>query len=176
MTVHVSSYDEGAAAESFGIVATYEKKRPWQEKWNEVEATYQALREVYSGRVPSGGAEEWKAIAESFFRACHELPDAIVGDSGVSATTKGNVRRAADRRAALRLVADIDNTRKHGGRNPNKCHAHVGEISWGDHVTPTMTILRECPNRPVERFDVLASATAAIDEWRHIFSRHGLVP
>jgi hypothetical protein len=35
-----------------------------------------------------------------------------------------------------------------------------------------MTILRECPNSPVERFDVLA---AALGEWRRVFSQHGLV-
>lgn len=175
MTGHVSVEDQAAAAEAADVTAIYEKQLPWQEKWKEVEAAYHTITDVYGSRVP-GGAEEWKRIALSFFRACHELPEAIAGDSSVSATTADNVSTAATGAAALRLVADVDNTRKHGGRDPNKCHARVGEISWGDHVTPTMTILRECPNRPVERFDVLASATAAMDEWRAIFSRHGLVP
>jgi hypothetical protein len=105
----------------------------------------------------------------SFFQTCHELPEAILSDSGVSAVIKGSVRRVAVRSTTLKLVADVDNTRKHGGRDPGKCHAHIGEISWGDHVTLTMTILRECPNSPVERFDVLASATAAMGRWRDIF-------
>lgn len=174
-TVHVSFHDEATATESFGITAIYEKQRPWQEKWKEVEAAYQALSEVYSGRIPAA-AEQWKSIALSFFRGCHELPDAIDGDGNVPEPTQRRVRRATDRRDALRLVADMDNTRKHGGRDPDKCHAHVGEISWSDHDTPTMTILRECPNSRTERIDVLAAATAAMGAWRAILSRHGLVP
>lgn len=175
LTVHVSLHDEVAVTEAFRITAAYEKERPWQEKWKEAEAAYQAVTEVYGGRALGGGAEEWKSIALSFFRTCHELPEAIVTDSGVPASIKRYVRKAADRNA-LRLVADVDNTRKHVGRDPGKCHAHIGEISWGDHTTPTMTILRECPNKPVERFDVLGSATAVMDRWRDIFSRRGLVP
>ena len=176
LTVHVSFHDEVAVTESFGITAAYGKQRPWSEKWKEVEAAYKALTEVYSGRAPrGGGAEEWRSAALSFFRTCHELPEAILSDSGVSAVIKRSVRRTADRSAALRLVADVDNTRKHGGRDPSKCYAHIGEVSWGDHATPTMTILRQCPNSPVERFDVLASATAAMDRWRGIFSRRRLV-
>ncbi len=175
-TVHASSFDEvGAAEDSLGITAVYEKQRPWQEKWQEAEAAYHALTEVYSGSVP-GGAEEWKSIALSFFRTCHELPDAIATDSTVPALATRRIQRAAERRSVLRLLADVDNTRKHGGRDPDKCHAHVGEISWGAHDTPTMTILRECPNSTVERFDVRDSATAAMDAWRAILSRHGLIP
>lgn len=176
LTVHVSSHDEVAVTESFGITAAYGKQRPWPEKWKEVETAYHALTEVYRGHAPEGGAEGWKSAALSFFRTCHELPEAILSDSGVSVVIKRSVRRAADHSAALRLVADVNNTRKHGGRDPSKCHAHIGEVSWGDHVTPTMTILRECPTNPVERFDVLASATAAMDRWRDIFSHGGLVP
>lgn len=116
-----------------------------------------------------------KTIALSFFRACHELPEAIDSDSHVPSVIKRKARRRADR-GVLRLVADVDNTRKHAGRDPNKCHARVGEISWTNDAPPTMTILRECPNRPVERFGVLVSATEALDAWRSFFARNGLVP
>lgn len=175
-TVHVSFHEEVAVAtESFGITAVYEKHRPWQEKWHEVEAAYDALTEVYGGSVPDG-PEKWKAIALSFFRACHELSDAIAGDTSLSPATTRNVRTAAHGDDALTLIADVDNTRKHGGRDPGKCHAHVGEISWGDHGTPTMTVLRECPSSSVERVDVGDAATAAMAAWRAILSRHGLTP
>ena len=174
-TVHVSVHDVGVSDASIGLKAMYDKHRPWAEKWNEVEAAYQTLNEVYdSGRL--GGPEEWRSLALAFFRACHEMPEAIAADPQVSDATKREIRRAAERRASLRLVADVDNTRKHGGRDPSKCYAHVSEIAWGDRTTPTMTIVRECPNRPIERVDVLASATKAMEEWRRIFSRHGLAP
>jgi hypothetical protein len=39
-----------------------------------------------------------------------------------------------------------------------------------------MTILRECPDRAIERFDVRDSATAAVEAWRAILSRDGLTP
>jgi hypothetical protein len=175
-TVHVVSFDDvGVADDVLGITAIYEKQRPWQEKWQEVEAAYQAVINVYSGNAP-GDAETWNAIALSFFQACHELPDAIASDSTVPTLATRRIQRAAERRRVLRLVADVDNTRKHGGRDPDKCHAHIGEISWGGHDTPTMRIVRECPDTPVERSDVLDSATAAMDAWRAILSRHGLTP
>jgi hypothetical protein len=173
-TVHVSFHEVVGVTESFGITALYEKQRPWQEKWQEVGVAYDALFEVYSGSVP-GDPKQWKAIALTFFRACHELPDAIASDD-IPALVIRRIRRAAQRRAVLRLVADVDNTRKHGGRDPDKCHARVGEISWGDHDTPTMAILLECPNSPLERIDVRDTATAAMDAWRAIISRHGLIP
>lgn len=144
-TVHVSLHDEVAVAtEAFRITAAYEKARPWQEKWKEVESAHQAVTEVYGGRAP-GGAEEWKSITLSFFRTCHELPEAIMADSSVPLSIRRNVRRVAERNDVLRLVADVDNTRKHGGRDPGKCHAHIGELTWGDDTNPTVTILRECP-------------------------------
>lgn len=175
-TVHVSFHDEGAVSdEEFGITALIEKQRPWQEKWHEVEAAYHAVTEVYSGRA-SGHHEEWKATALSFFRACHELPDAIAGDRSVSSATADNIRGAVRGDAALTLVADVDNTRKHGGRDPKKCHAHIGEMSWGTRETPALTILRECPGSTVERFDVRDAAMAAMDAWRAILSRSGLAP
>jgi hypothetical protein len=173
-TVHVSSHEVIGVTESFGITALYEKQRPWREKRQEVEAAHHALTEVYRGSVP-GGAEEWKGIALSFFRACHELPETIAGDSTVPTQTTPRIGRAAQRRAVLKLVADVDNTRKQGGRDPDKCHAHIGEISWGDDDTPTITILRECPDSRVERFDVRDKATAAMGAWREILSRNGLV-
>jgi hypothetical protein len=175
-TVHVSFHDEaGVADESFGIRALIDKQRPWQEKWHEVEVAYHAVTEVYSGSA-SGHAEEWKATALSFFRACHELPDAIAGDPSASSATADNIRTAARGDAALTLVADVDNTCKHGGRDPNKCHAHIGEMSWGSRETPTLTIVREYPDSPVERFDVRDAATAAVQAWRAILSRNGLAP
>jgi hypothetical protein len=174
-TVHVSFHDEVSVTESFGITALYEKQRPWQEKWQEVEAAYDALIEVYRGNAPPD-PEKWKGIALSFFRACHELPDAIECDSSVPTPATRRIRRTSQRRAVLKLVADVDNTRKHDGRDPDKCHAHVGDISWGNHDTPTMAILRECPNSPVERVDVHDAATAAMDAWRAILARHGLIP
>ncbi len=174
--VHVSSHDRaGVADESVGITALYEKQRPWQKRWQEVQAAYHAVTGVYSGNV-SGGADEWKDIALSFFRLCHELSEAITSDSTVRTPTKRAIRTVAGRRNVLRLVADVDNTRKHGGRDPDKCHAHIGEISWGSHDTPTMTVLRECPDSGVERFDVRDSATAAMDAWRAILSLNGLTP
>jgi hypothetical protein len=176
MTVHVSSSDEVAAAEdALHVTALIEKQRPWQEKWQEVEAAYDALTEVYGGNVPDG-PEAWTVRALSFFRACHELPEAIAGDSTVPTSTTRGIRKSAQGRAVLKLVADVDNTRKHGGRLPAKCHARVGEISWGDHDPTTMTILRECPDRPVERVDVRDAATTAMDAWQAILSRHGLTP
>ena len=175
LRVHVSVRDEVSVTEAYRITAAYEKDRPWQEKWNEAEAGYQALAEVYGGRAPGSGAGEWRSLALSFFQSCHELPEAIVADSDISEPTKRYVRRIAERNV-LSLVADVDNTRKHVGRDPDKCHARIGEISWGDDTTPTMTILRQCPNQPEERLDVLASATAVMDRWRDIFSRRGLTP
>jgi hypothetical protein len=144
----VSFQEVVGVTESFAVTALYEKQRPWQEKWQEVGAAWDAVSEVYSGSVP-GGAEQWKAIALTFFRACHELPEAITSDGTVPTLVTRRIQRAAQCRAALRLVADVDNTRKHGGRDPDKCHARVGEISWGDHDTPTMAIIRECPIRTV---------------------------
>jgi hypothetical protein len=127
----VSFHDRaGVADDSFGIRALYEKQRPWQETWQEVPAAYHAVTEEYSRSV-SGGADDWKGIALSFFRLCHELPEAITGDSTVQTSTKRTIRRAAGHRNVLKLVADVDNTRKHGGRDPDKCHAHIGEGSWG---------------------------------------------
>lgn len=175
-TVHVPlQTDVAVATESFGITALYEKHRPWQEKWHEVETAYDSLTEVYGDTVP-GGPEAWKASALSFFRACHELPEAIAADPSVPSAISANVRAAAHGDVGLQLVADMDNTRKHGGRDPNKCHARIGEISWSDRDTPTMAILRECPNRPPERIDVRDAATAATDAWRAMLSRHGLTP
>jgi hypothetical protein len=171
----VSLHDEAAAVGSVGITALIEKERPWQEKWHEVEAVYHDLAEVYRGGA-APHPQEWRRIALSFFQACHELPEAIAGDSAVPTPTSRRIRRSAERPDVLKLVADVDNTRKHGGRDPDKCHARVGEISWGDHGTPTMRILRECPNSPVERVDVRDAATEAMDVWRAILSRHGLTP
>jgi hypothetical protein len=90
-------------------------------KWQEVQVAYQAVNEVYIGNVTCG-ADEWKGIALSFFRLCHELPEAITSDSTVQTPTKRTIRRVAGRRNVLKLVADVDNTRKHGGRDPDKCH------------------------------------------------------
>ena len=99
-TVHASSFDEvGAAEDSLGITAVYEKQRPWQEKWQEAEAAYHALTEVYRGSVP-GGAEEWKSIALSFFRTCHELPDAIADRQRKCRHSRPTqIQRAAERRS-----------------------------------------------------------------------------
>jgi hypothetical protein len=176
-TVHVSLQGEVAvAAESLDITALFEKQRPWQEKWHEVEAAYDALTEVYGGNVPDG-PDAWRVKALSFFRACHELPEAIASDDAVPTPTTRRIGRSAQRRAVLKLIADVANTRKHGGRHPDKCHARIGEISWGDHHdTPAMTILRECPNSPVERVGVRDAAAAAMAAWRAILSRHGLTP
>jgi hypothetical protein len=165
----------GVSDESFGVTAMLDKHRPWIAKWNEVEAAYLAVNEVYHGGR-DGGPEAWELVGLSFFRACHELPEAIAADPQVPDAIKPKVQRAAGRRATLRLVADVDNTRKHGGRDPDKCHARIREIAWGSDTKPTMTIVRECPNKPVERSDVLDSATKAIEEWRRIFSQHGLAP
>jgi hypothetical protein len=127
---------------------------------------HQTVTDIYNGTRSDRDVEGWKAIALSFFRACHELAEAIDSDGSIPSVIKRNARRLAGRRAILRLVADVDNTRKHGGRDPGKCHARLGEISWAHDAPPTMTILRDCPHRSVERFDVLASATEAISEWR----------
>ena len=173
-TVHVSPHDVAAVSdELLGLTAMLDKRRPWTAKWNEVEAAYQAVNEVYHGGR-DGGSAEWELLALSFFLACHELPEAIAADPQVPDAIKHKVRRAAGGQATLKLVADVDNTRKHSGRDPDKCHAHIGEIAWGTHAFPTMTIVRECPNKPVERVDVLAAATKALEDWRRIFSQHEL--
>jgi hypothetical protein len=174
-TVHVSLHDEAAVVGSVGITALIEKERPWQEKWREVETVYHDLDEVYRGGA-APDPQGWRRIALSFFQACHELPEAIASDSAIPTPTTRKISRSAQRSAVLKLVADVDNTRKHGGRDPDKCHARVGEISWGDHDTPTMAVLRECPNRPLERVDVRDAATEAMSAWRAILSRHGLTP
>jgi hypothetical protein len=176
-TVHVLLEDAGVAVDgSLGITALLDKQRRWQEKWREIEAAYQAVTDAYNGTRPGRDVEDWKTIALSFFRACHELPEDIDSDAHVPSATRRKARRFVDRRAVLRLVGDVDNTRKHGGRDPNKCHGRVGEISWANDAPPTMTILRECPNRPVERFDVEVSANSALDAWWSFFARNGLVP
>jgi hypothetical protein len=82
-TVQVSSFDDVVGVtESLGITALNEKQRPWQEKWQEVGAAYEALSEVHSDSAP-GGSEQWKAIALTFFRACHELRDAVASDDTI---------------------------------------------------------------------------------------------
>jgi hypothetical protein len=68
----------------------------------------------------------------SLFQSCHELPEAIAADSDVPESSKRYVRRVAERNV-LRLVADVDNTRKHAGRDPGKCHARIGEIMGRRH-------------------------------------------
>jgi hypothetical protein len=109
--VHLSVHDKVGVTESVGITAEYGKQRPWSEKWREVETAYQALTEVYDGHMRGDGPEEWKRLALSFFRSCHELPEAIQADTGVSAVIKPRVRRARTA-TLLKLVADVDNTRK----------------------------------------------------------------
>jgi hypothetical protein len=176
MTVHVRFEDSGVAVDDSRISALLDKNRPWQEKWREIEAAYSAVIGTYNGTRPGSDVKECEVIALSFFRACHELPDAINGDAHVALATQRKARRIADRRPVLRLVADVDNTRKHGGRDPDKCHAHVGEISWASDGARTMTILHECPRQLVERVDVRVTATAAVDAWRTFFALNDLVP
>jgi hypothetical protein len=160
-----------------GVTALRGKQRPWQEKWRETEQAHKAVTDVVYSGAPSGHRiEERTTIALVFFRVCHELPEAIEGDGSVPITIKHRARRLAVRRAVLILVDDLDNTRKHGRRDPGKCHARVGEISWTNGTPPKMTILRECPNRAVQLFDLLTAATDATSAWRSFFTRNGIAP
>jgi hypothetical protein len=170
-TIHITVHDEIRVTSSLSLSAEFSKSHPWFEKWAEVQKNYDLLDAIYSGAALRT-IDELKQVALNFFAACHELMETIAADHQLPEDERQRVGRKVRGWQALKLVADINNTRKHGGRDPNKCHAHIGAASWGSHQNPSLTVVRQCPRASEERIDALQVAKNAMDAWRKIISEH----
>jgi hypothetical protein len=114
--VHLSVHDNATVTDSVSVTAQYAKQRPWQEKWEEAQQQRTALFErIYAGEQPAADVSEWRSAAYAAFQACHELLDAVLADPGVARDAADHVRQGFRSDRWLKLVGDVNNTRKHGG-------------------------------------------------------------
>jgi hypothetical protein len=157
------------------MTARYAPDRPWAEKWHETEAAYQVIVDMYARELPVEDNREWRDLARDFFRSCHEMVDALGADGNLPTAIRNAVTNAARDDVVLTLVADVDNTLKHSGRDPGKTRATMEEMHWPTETGGVaITIIRTAKDGRITRHDALQAATDAMDAWKKIIQDNQL--
>ena len=173
-TLHVTANDSAVITESVSLGLELARDRSWCERWTSLLENREYLAAIYAVTAP-GDVADWVAVANACAQDAHELRDAIRGDNAVPAATKSGIEKDVPKSTrAINMLADVNNTRKHGGRRPDLCHARVAGVTWGDGEGPRLSLERQCPGGSAGRRDALEVVDEAVQEWRQVLDRHGL--
>ena len=152
-----------------GLTVTHGDHRPWESKWNQVEAALESLRQAYNTPNTSIGEAEQRTM--TFFHECHVMGD-WVRESNPSLKDAATQALAAE---PLATCADLDNTDKHHGRDKGRRAVRIRDKST-DQKGARVTIEVDWKSPTPTHHDALDLAESCHSAWLAFFKAHGLSP